>query len=340
MTRPILMAAAATSMILTSVACTETELALGDVSSIIVGASPELWAEVGDTVTAALQPAITTTVEREEVFQVTHENPADSAWMNLRRFRQLLLLGTPDDPWIAAALSRADEPVPAPGWTRTFDVFARNQVATVVVLPETGAAAALADLLPELRETYLEQYRRWAHNRMFLSGPDSALADTLARTAGFRLIVPEVYRWERRDSVLIFRNDNPDPSELIRQFTVTWWTPPPDSVPRERLLAWRDTLSRTYYEPRHVNDTTLLDAASVTVGGAPARRVQAVWRNPPEADWPAAGNFIVQTVRCAEQDRLYLIDAWLYAPGREKFEYLYQLETILDSFRCGSGAAS
>ncbi|HSR40948.1 MAG TPA: DUF4837 family protein, partial [Longimicrobiales bacterium] len=278
------------------------------------------------------------TVEREEVFQVTYHNPADSAWWNLRKFRQLLLLGTPDDPWVATALEQADGAVPAPGVTRVFDVWARGQSVTVVTLPETGAGSALASLLPELRETYLERYRDWAHNRMFLTGPDSALADTLRQTAGFELIVPEVYRWQRRDSVFVFRNDNPDPSELIRQFTVTWRTPAPDSVSVGELLEWREELSRTHYEPRHVNDTTLMSTASLTVGGAEARRLQAVWRNPPEANWPAGGNFIVQTVRCPDQDRLYLIDAWLYAPGKEKFEYLYQLDTILDSFRCGASA--
>lgn len=40
------------------------------------------------------------------------------------------------------------------------------------------------------------------------------------------------------------------------------------------------------------------------------------------------------TVTCDEQDRTYLIDAWLYAPGREKYEYIIQLETIVDSFSC------
>lgn len=333
--RRAILAAASASVALFSTACSGTELALGDVNSIIVGASPEFWAEVGDTVTSALQPTITTTVEREEVFQVTQEHPADSTWRRFRRFRQLLLVGTADDPWMEVALGKARTDVEAPGWTRVADVWARGQVATVVLLPENGTAEALVELLPELREDYLDRYRRWALNRMFLTGPDSALADTLRQTAGFSLIVPNVYRWRQRDSVFLFRNDNPDPSELIRQFAVTWMSPPPDSLTTPELLAWRDTLSGTHYQYRHVNDSTLMSTASVTVGGWEAERLQAVWKNPPEADWPAAGNFIVQTVRCPQQDRLYLVDAWLYAPGRDKFEYMYQLQTILDSFRCG-----
>ena len=37
-----------------------------------------------------------------------------------------------------------------------------------------------------------------------------------------------------------------------------------------------------------------------------------------------------------QQDRMYLLDAWLYAPGKEKYEYMIQLQTILGSFRCGA----
>ena len=41
-------------------------------------------------------------------------------------------------------------------------------------------------------------------------------------------------------------------------------------------------------------------------------------------------------VSCPEQDRTYLLDAWLYIPGRSKYEYVLQLETILDTFVCGT----
>ena len=62
--------------------------------------------------------------------------------------------------------------------------------------------------------------------------------------------------------------------------------------------------------------------------------MQATWRNPPGSGWPAGGPFITYGITCANQDRTYFVDAWLYAPGREKYEYMIQLETILGTFRC------
>jgi len=189
--------------------------------------------------------------------------------------------------------------------------------------------------LPEINQSLDDQFRAYARARMFLSGTDSALADTLARTAGFRLILPEVYRWQHQDSIYVFRNDNPDPAELIRQIAVTWRSPIPASMTYDQVLAWRAEVAQTYGEPQDV-DLSQVDTSAFEFQGQPAFQVQALWKNPPQLDWPAAGPFITRTIVCPHQDRLYLLDAWLYAPGKEKYEYMIQLQTILDSFRCGA----
>jgi hypothetical protein len=43
---------------------------------------------------------------------------------------------------------------------------------------------------------------------------------------------------------------------------------------------------------------------------------------------------LTRLVQCPEY--VYLVDSWLYAPGRAKYEYMVQLQTLLDSFRCAS----
>ena len=310
--------------------------AFGDANSIIVGALTSVWNEIEDSLFLSLEPSITTTVASEEIFQITHHDPTDSMWVNLRRFRQLLIVGKATDSWIRTALDAA-ESEPSPGEiVRVADVWARGQMVTVVVLPESGDTDVLLALLPELRDSYLESYRAWALRRMFASGLDTALVDTLFRTAGFSLRLPNVYRWNREGSAFIFRNDNPDPSQLIRQFTVTWTDEPTADLTSAEMVSWRDELAESLYDPGQISNTELLSTRRLLIASRESRRVQAVWTNAPEADWPAAGNFIVQSVRCPEQDRLYLIDAWLYAPGRDKYEYLLQLETVLDSFRCAA----
>lgn len=310
--------------------------AYGDASSIILGAAPELWAEVEEDVYASLEPTIQT-VRQERTFTVTHQDPTQEDWGRLRQFKQMLVVGTADDPWVREALARArgaDDASP-PQILQARDIWARAQLVTILLLPEDDQATALRSLLPELQQIYDRQFRQLSVDRMFVSGRDSALVDTLRSEAGFSLMLPEVYYWDRMDSVYLFRNDNPDPAELIRQIAVTWRTPIPEGLEGEEILEWRREVAAEHYsEPQQV-DLSDVEAGPFDYKGYSAYQVQAVWQNTPEANWPAAGPFILRAVACPEQDRLYLLDAWLYAPGKEKYQYMIQLETILDSFSCG-----
>lgn len=316
--------------------------AYGDASSIVAAMPTETWAQVEDSVYRALEPTLFT-VRDEKTFTVTHVDPADTErWGQLQQFRQLLLVGPASDRWIAQALGKAGvDAVEAPAIEQAFDVWARGQTVTLVITPEgpDAAAGALATLLAELGALYDAQFRQLALNRMYVSGVDTLLADTLASRVGFHMLFPKVYKRSVRDSVYMFRNDNPDPSELIRQVGVSWRSPLPDPLTesvmgdRAATMAWREALATANYADEQVIDTARVFERSVEVDGREAFEVQAVWQSPPEA-WPAAGPFIVRLVPCPEQDRLYIVDAWLYAPGREKYEYMIQLETLLDSFRC------
>jgi len=308
--------------------------AWGDANSIIVASSPALWAEVEGTVQEALEPRIRT-VRDEKMFTVTFQDPGGEHWGRLRQFKQMLLIGTSEEEWLEPAVQALDSLPSPPAIAQVHDVWARDQLVTLVLLPREGDAESLTRRLPELGQLYERQYREWATNRMFLSGRDTVLAEELRRQAGFTLLLPAVYASDLRDSVYVFRNDNPDPSELIRQIAVTWRSgagTPPDP---ETLLAWRAEVAGTSYSQPQAVDLRDAETTPIEHRGNPGLQVRAVWQNPPETGWPAAGPFILRGIVCPTQDRTYLLDAWLYAPGKEKYEYMIQLETILDSFRCG-----
>ncbi|MXX56208.1 MAG: hypothetical protein F4Z44_10580, partial [Gemmatimonadetes bacterium] len=161
----------------------------------------------------------------------------------------MLLIGSADDPWMAEALEAGPGPDPRDPRKifQLYDVWAIGQLVTVLLLapgsePEE-AEAHVDDLLALLDG----QYRDYVHARMFVSGLDSLLADTLRATGGFALELPVIYRWSREDSVFIFRNDNPDPSELIREVAVTWRSPIAETPTDGDMLDWRLSLSREYY---------------------------------------------------------------------------------------------
>jgi hypothetical protein len=310
--------------------------AWGDVNGLIIASSPEAWEVLEDTVETVLAPTVLT-VRDERTFRVTPVDPLGGDWGNLRRFVQMVAIGSQADPWIAEALERRrdETPLSPPQLLQVYDVWARGQQVTVLLVEE-GRWDQVTPMLGQVQQILDEQFRQWARNRMFMSGADTLLERQLMAEAGFSILVPEVYDWESRNGIYRFRNDNPDPSELIREIVVSWRSPiPQEELGREYLLEWRAArVEEAYTFPQVVADEGAV-ASPGSAGGLEAYQVQAIWENPPE-EFPAAGPFLLRGVKCPEQDRLYLLDAWLYAPGKEKYEYMLQLETILDSFRCGS----
>ncbi len=305
----------------------------GDVNAFIVGASPELWAQVEDVFLSAMEPTIQT-VRSERPFRITHQDPELPDWGVLNRFRQVLVLGVRGDPWIDQALAQTEESVAEPPEVlQVLNVWARGQQVSVLLLPETGQVEAVRQLAGRLHEILDDQFRAYAVNRMFISGEDLALEDSLATDAGFSLRLPTVYQYSVRDSVFRFRNDNPSPAELIREVSVSW-SPLPETDPNaSELRSWRDSFSSQYYNDPQVVDTMFVSYGPVEGSDLAGVEYQAAWVSPPGA-WPAGGPFITRALRCPSRDRLYYLDAWLYAPGRDKYEYMIQLQTILDSFRC------
>ena len=318
-----------------AIAGCELPPAHGDANAFIVGASPELWAQVEEVFLEAMEPTIQT-VRNERPFRITHQDPTELRdWGLLARFRQILVLGVEGDPWIDEALAVMEEPVnPAPSIFQVLNVWARGQQVSVLLLPQTGQVEAVRQLAGQLHDVLNEQFQAYARTRMFISGEDLALEDSLAANGGFSLRLPTVYQYSTRDSVFRFRNDNPSPAELIREVSVSWQSPASGVDPTaEELRGWRDEFSSEYYNDPQVVDTTMVSYGQAEVNGRSGVEYQAAWVSPPGA-WPAGGPFITRTMRCPSQDRVYFLDAWLYAPGRGKYEYMIQLQTILDSFRC------
>lgn len=319
-------------------ACTDRgPAAWGNANSVIVLAADTLWAAVEDTARAVLEPPIFT-VRDERTFELTQVAPGAPAWEDLRLFKQVLLIGEAGDPWIAEVIEDMDSiPASRPAVVEREDVWARGQRVTVLLLPEEGAHEAAVAVLPELHELLTRRFREYAQRRMFTSGPAEALRDTLQATAGFGLLVPQVYRHTVQDSIHVFRNDQALGEPLDRTVVVTWRSGVPDTLTPEAMLAWRESLPRPDDAPQ-VTQREPIEARPIEVAGARGLEVRGVWSSPP-GEWPAAGPFIDRLIVCPEQDRTYLLDAWLFVPGKGKYEYIIQLETILNSFECGRPTA-
>lgn len=305
---------------------------------VVVAVSPTLQEMIQDSVVELLSP-IRPPLRREGTLQVLFEDPYSQEWALRRLARSEILIGTENDPFIVQALrkgKRAQERA-IPALVERKDLWARNQdVRVLLVNPEENLFDQITPILADLRQQLHRRFRDGVLERMFVSGKNTVLQDSLLDTAGFGLLLPNVYRHTRGDSVHVFRNDNPNPRKLIRQFAVTWRPLiPAETVQLGSLLAWRQKLSESFYSFPQETEPETISVRGGAFGKANGVEVLGSWTNPRGSLWPAGGPFILRAITCPAQDRLYLIDAWLYAPEREKGEYLIQLQTVLESFHCG-----
>ena len=328
-------------LLLTLVACGGREPAEGEADQIAVGAAAQLW----QSIEARLRVALETNpypLPGVKAFELTHYAPDGEEWSTLRRSRQVLLIGAPTDPWIEEARGADPPEVTLPALIERRDLWARDQHVTVLLLSPGDPLPALEEQLADLHALYERRYREWVVGRLFPGGPDRALANSLQVAGGFELLLPHGYRWHREEHVFLFSAPSADSVDLIRQITVTWHSPITDAMQPDALLSWREQLATAHYGGRQVANRSALRGRPTTHRGNLAYLLMGTWagRNPSGAR--VSGPFLLRAVICPTQDRTYLLDAWLYTTEQEKQKYVVQLESIMNSFRCGpsSGRAT
>lgn len=316
--------------------CGRSGPALGTATSIIVLTTDSVWSAIGDSVMSALEPQIYT-VRAERTFEVTQIAPTDPDWQELREFRQVLAIGAAQDAWVQPVFERAglQPDVSQPELVTARDVWARNQQAMAIALPATNQAEAALPHLERVGSVIDSQFRVSVVQRMFTSGQDTALRSALRRTRNFGLLLPNVYApVERTGDVVLFQNNTTVGGDLARSVLVAWRDEiiPPSA---QAALEWRDSIAVQQYNPPQSTRRDSISTATLTPEDGQAIEVQGAWEGTDPA-WPMGGLFITRMITCPAQNRTYLLDTWLYAPGprRSKYEYMIQLQTIMGTFEC------
>jgi len=306
--------------------------AMGEANSLIVVAADSIWSQVEPDTYEALERTVYTTRD-EKIFNVTQTAPDSPEIGELLLWRQVLVFGVPDDERVRKIVEEAGLESAEPGdIVQARNVWARGQLATAIVLEPGREATSWREQLPALSDLLEHQFREYVLSRMFVSGVDTATSDFLRSRFGFTLEIPHVYqRVERPDDIVLIRNDNPDPSELIRSILIQRGAPV-DSLYPAMVYQWRTTIDSAQYNVPQDFDVVPGTGRRFDLNGSEAVEARGIWRD--RAAYPAAGPFVARAVRCG--DAVIYFDAWLYSPNprRSKYEYMTQLEEILDSFDC------
>lgn len=340
-------------------ACTKGP-SYGSGNAIIAVVDSSLMSELEPVLADALEREVRTTRE-EPVFEVTFTTPASIG--EFRKWKRLIVVESLEDAILVPEL--ADPPEAGPLVTEVEDEWARDQTIWVLAGPTPGATIELVrQRVDSLYQVIHERYVEEQTDRMWASERDSALYRSLVDSLGFGIVLPRVYRpapgSAPPDSRVWF---NRDPRRIV---SIHWTARPADLTP-DTLLAIRRAWGREVFPedsiagtlPGTIADTTPVaidtarsagtgaapaDTASdglaeavaepvqaerTTLDGRPAVRLQGVWRGTAGTN---AGLFLTYGVVCG--DALVVLDGNLFAPDREKYPYLIQLERIFSTFHC------
>lgn len=304
----------------------------GDRHALIAVASADRWSEMEDDVRAAVERQVSGVTD-ERVFTVVHQEPYGEGWETRSLAPLLLVIGTTEDPWVQEALDAMESPRGDPGLQRAVGVWAEGQVANILILPASGEDEEMDEHLAALYAQLHADFRAMVRAAMYAEGANSELADTLWENEGFGILVPDTYAYSRSDSTFLFWPEQGADPEVERQIAITWMNPAPSSLELEEVLDWRERTAREHYgTPQEVIGR--VTAERIAFAGYIALEVRGQWSRRAESGETQQGSLLTRVAVCEGQDKAYLLDSWIHTPEAETYEYVVQLETILDTFRC------
>jgi len=168
----------------------------------------------------------------------------------------------------------------------------------------------------------------------YLNGINGPVIDALRQDLGIGLKIPGEYQVARsEDGVYWLRAEYTESSHnlILSRFDYQ----AQEQLSKVSIRTWRDSLCREVVRTRtpgsvmYINDQDLpLLFYEGSVNGLYAREMRGVWEM---SDDYMGGPFITWLMVSRDQRSVYFIDAWVYAPGKEKRDYMQRLEHIVSS---------
>jgi Domain of unknown function (DUF4837) len=281
------------------------------------------WDKVDSTLVHIVQQPVPTP-QPEPEFGLRVGDPAK--FETFSKFRILLLIGLPGDSLIRQVLgAAADTLVPARyNLLKVPNPWVQGQFALIFLARDTsqlvpGLVAYAGRLRATLREIALGQLARAA----YVEGVDKGKSEELSRDLAFTFDVPR--RWiVDRDYVgagfLSVFVHFPDRGVFI------YWSDTTRTLASEKLAGLRDSLTGRYYSGDSI-DTQFTSVDTIEFLSRPCVRLSGVWMNEREG---IGGPFVNYSFNY--QDRFYMLDGYVYNPGKKKLSDLIQVEAVIRTF--------
>lgn len=310
------------SLLLLGAACaTLPPMAVGPLREVTV-VSP-YWVEIKPVVESLFGRKVPTPQPEPEFrLRVGSEEKFDA----YSKFRLLLLVGTSRDSLLRQILGKRVDSLPYGdyGLFKVPNAWVRNQTVVIFVArDERLVKPGIALYGPRLRHTVREVVLGQAAKAAYLRGFEKRLTDSLSNRFSFSVDIPKGW-------VL---NDVAAGEQFVYAFghfpdrgVFAYWRDSIGPLEPDSVLALRDWLTGRYYRGDSV-DRDFTTTEAVEFLGTPALRVEGVWQND---SITAGGPFVTYAFNF--QGRYYLLDGYVFNPGKKKLDQVSQVEAVVRTF--------
>lgn len=319
---------------------------------------------VGETVRQTLAPYVSTLPVPERAFDLRQTSlTSEQVFDNVKRRKNVVFIAPLSDSTREASFMRtrlspeAEEAIQngQAAVVEKPDLWRRNQrVFFVTADSPQGIMDVLEEEASRIRDAIHEITLVRMEEEMFDRGRQYALEDTLMDRHGFAVNVQHDYMiaidttttskgfvWLRRllsdtrRGLFVYYEDNADPSQL----TPEWVHATRDSLTRRYLQGNVGGFVKIdYRRPLETVNRDFLDRYAFITHG--------LWYMVGEDEdgelfqYGGGGPFVNYAFYDQDQDRIYMIDGMVFAPGYDKRTFLRHMEVIAHTFRTEEGSAA
>lgn len=323
--------------------------AFGDLASLTIIADQDLWdGPLGDTIRYYYSSAFLILPQPEPILDLKFFTPQQLDSDRLRReLRTYLIVANLDDDLSPAAKLAKSDLGPA-----RLEKFYENPANNLIIGRDKWAKGQMVvyqlgqdrnNLLENLKKNLpviIKQIR--LHDRVrldatvYLDGRNYKLERELRDQLRISLRIPGDYQQAISDGDVMWIRKETEKSSLNLIFHRLPYSDA-GQLSRENIMAVRDSLGKKYISTR-VNDTYMvindkdlpLFTNTVTISGKYALEARGIWEI--ENDY-MAGPFLSCLIHDPKNGELIFIDAFVYAPGEDKRDYMLYLEHIINTLQ-------
>ena len=324
-------------LFLGGMSCDRKPPTMGSYNNIIVLCDKDVWKSVEDELTEALEIEILTP-QPEVAFKLVQREPESIT--DLKRYRNLLLVGALDTPGTTKnlfdqMLSPENRASIEKGENIIFqkpDAWARDQLLGVVVAKDV---ATLEEKIIQEKQRLFDMFDLHTKNvltkSLYTGHEKKDVANGILKKHGWTVDIPLDYvlAVDSLDARFVWlRRLNPQ-----RWFSVYYeQVDDPSLLSKEWIMEKRNQFAKDFLSGDVIveNDSIKVKEKTVDFNNRYAIQLDGIWEN---TELVLGGPFRSYGFYNKADERIYIVDIAVYAPGERKLPFMKQLEAMAFTFK-------